>query len=76
VRSGSSYDSQSDMRVHFGLGVATKIESIEIRWPNGKSESFGGLKTDAINTLTEGTGVALGSEATPTGLLMHSQSQK
>ena len=35
VRSGSSYISNSDMRVHFGLGKADKIESIEIRWPSG-----------------------------------------
>jgi len=33
VRSGSSYVSNSDMRVHFGLGSATKIEWVQVRWP-------------------------------------------
>ena len=35
VRSGSSYYSNNDMRVHFGLGAATKMDSVEIRWPSG-----------------------------------------
>jgi enediyne biosynthesis protein E4 len=56
VRSGSSYISNNDMRVHFGLGTATKIDWIDIRWPNGLQERFEGLKVDAIHTLKEGTG--------------------
>ena len=40
VRSGSSYDSNNDMRIHFGLGAATKIEWIQIRWPSGLTERF------------------------------------
>jgi hypothetical protein len=36
VRSGGSYISQSDFRLHFGLGSAEKIESLEVRWPSGK----------------------------------------
>src|ERR1700758_3128504 len=56
VRSGSSYDSNSDMRVHFGLGSAAKIESVEIRWPSGLMERFANLAVDRIHTLTEGTG--------------------
>ena len=40
VRSGSSYDSNSDMRVHFGLGSATKLDSVQIRWPSGLAEHF------------------------------------
>jgi hypothetical protein len=55
VRSGSSYSSSNDMRVHFGLGAATKIDSLEARWPSGLVESFEG-KVDAINTVKEGTG--------------------
>ena len=35
VRAGSSYLSQSDLRVHFGLGAVTRIESIEVLWPCG-----------------------------------------
>ena len=55
VRSGSSYSSSSDMRVHFGLGGATKIDSLEVRWPSGLVESFD-AKVGAINTVKEGTG--------------------
>ena len=35
VRSGASYTSQNDLRVHFGLGKATQADRIEIRWPSG-----------------------------------------
>jgi len=63
VRSGSSYDSNSDMRVHFGLGAATKIDSVEVRWPSGLVERFENLKVDAIQTVTEGSGSALPVEA-------------
>jgi hypothetical protein len=63
VRSGSSYDSQSDLRVHFGLGASTRLDSVEVRWPNGNLESFRELKIDSVNTVTEGTGSAV--EADP-----------
>ena len=56
VRSGSSYISNSDMRVHFGLGSASHIDSLEVRWPNGKIEMFDAFPVDAIHTLKEGTG--------------------
>ena len=59
VRSGSSYDSNSDMRVHFGLGPVTKLDSIQIRWPSGLVEQFGNLAVDKIHTLKEGSGVAV-----------------
>src|SRR5205807_2785448 len=35
VRSGSSFDSNNDMRVHFGLGATAKIDWVEVRWPTG-----------------------------------------
>jgi hypothetical protein len=59
VRSGSSYDSNSDMRVHFGLGSATKLDSLQIRWPSGLVEQFDNLHIEKINMLKEGTGVAV-----------------
>ncbi len=62
VRSGSSYISNSDMRVHFGLGAATKIERVEIRWPSGLVERFGDLPVDAIHTLKEGSGAAVSAD--------------
>jgi hypothetical protein len=56
VRSGSSYISQSDLRVHFGLGSAAKLDSIQVRWPSGLVELFHDLSVDAIHTLKEGSG--------------------
>ncbi|HTJ88528.1 MAG TPA: CRTAC1 family protein [Terriglobales bacterium] len=56
VRSGSSYISNDDMRLHFGLGSSAEVSRIEIRWPNGNSEVFSGVKTDRFVTLTEGQG--------------------
>jgi hypothetical protein len=56
VRSGSSYISQNDLRVHFGLGQAAKMDSVEVRWPSGLVERFNDLSVDAIHTLKEGAG--------------------
>jgi hypothetical protein len=59
VRSGSSYISQNDLRVHFGLGSAVNIDAVQIRWPSGLVERFDDLSVDAIHTLTEGSGMAV-----------------
>ena len=59
VRSGSSYDSNNDMRVHFGLGSITKLDSVQIRWPSGLTEKFDNLAVNKIHTLKEGTGSAV-----------------
>jgi hypothetical protein len=56
VRSGSSYISQNDKRIHFGLGQATKVEGIEVRWPTGLTERFEVKQVDAIVPLKEGSG--------------------
>ncbi len=56
VRSGSSYISQNDLRVHFGLGAATKAESVQVRWPSGLVERFDNLPGDTLQTLKEGSG--------------------
>jgi hypothetical protein len=63
VRSGSSYVSNNDMRVHFGLGAATKIEWVEIHWPSGLTERFAGLAVDAVQTVKEGSGTAVQADA-------------
>jgi len=57
VRSGSSYISNNDMRVHFGLGKTTTIDSVEVRWPNGQTEHFSNIPLDAVNQLREGSGI-------------------
>ena len=59
VRSGSSYDSNNDMRIHFGLGAATKIDWVQIRWPSGLTEHFENISVDTIHTLKEGSGTAV-----------------
>jgi hypothetical protein len=57
VRGGASYLSQNDLRLHFGLGPAKKMESVEIRWPNGKVETLENVAADAIYTVVEGSGI-------------------
>jgi hypothetical protein len=58
VRSGSSYISQNDLRTHFGLGSAAKLDRVQVRWPSGLVEQFNGLSVDGIHTLKEGSGEA------------------
>jgi hypothetical protein len=57
VHSGGSYLSQNDLRLHFGLGSATKIDSIEVRWPSGVVDKTGSLEADRSYSILEGTGV-------------------
>jgi enediyne biosynthesis protein E4 len=57
IRSGSSFMSNSDMRLHFGLGSITKIDWIEIRWPSGRMEKFVDMAVDTFHTLREGSGI-------------------
>jgi hypothetical protein len=57
VRGGGSYLSQNDVRLHFGLGAATKIDSAEIRWPTGKTEILKDVVADKIYTIVEGQGI-------------------
>jgi len=57
IHSGGSYLSQSDLRVHFGLGTSTRIESLEIRWPSGKIETLKNLNADKIYSVLEGQGI-------------------
>ena len=58
VFSGGSYGSSSDVRVHFGLGGSTKIDSIEIHWPSGTKQEIHLLNVDAIITVVEGKGLS------------------
>ena len=48
VQSGTSYISQNDMRLHFGLGAATQVDSIEVRWPDGTTSSMEKVKSNQI----------------------------
>jgi hypothetical protein len=57
VTSGGSYLSQSDLRVHFGLGSTTKIDRIEIRWPSGVVDKIENAPADRFLTVEEGRGI-------------------
>ena len=57
VRAGSSYLGQHDLRVHFGLGRAAAVDRLEIRWPNGQTETVTGVAANQIVTVMEGKGV-------------------
>ncbi len=56
IFSGGSFASTSDMRPHFGLGSATKVESLEVHWPSGAVEQFDVPQIDRIVTIKEGQG--------------------
>ncbi|MDA2931220.1 CRTAC1 family protein [Acidobacteria bacterium AH-259-O06] len=53
VISGGSYSSHSDLRLHFGLGQAERVEKVEIRWPSGKRETRTDLPVNRILTIRE-----------------------
>jgi enediyne biosynthesis protein E4 len=57
VRSGDSYISQSDLRLHFGLEKRTRIDLIEIRWPSGAIDKVTGVGVNKILTIKEGQGL-------------------
>jgi hypothetical protein len=57
VRSGGSYISQNDLRLHFGLEKRSKIELIEIRWPSGVVDKITNANVNKIVTVKEGQGV-------------------
>ncbi len=57
VRSGGSYISQNDLRVHFGLGKAEKAEILEIRWPSGQIDTLKDVKANQLIYVREGEGI-------------------
>jgi hypothetical protein len=57
VMSGSSYISQNDLRLHFGLGQAKQVDLVEVRWPSGLVESFKNVDANQLLVLREGQGI-------------------
>jgi hypothetical protein len=57
VRSGGSYLSQNDLRIHFGLGLHDHLDRVEILWPSGKTEILTNLAADRFYAVKEGEGV-------------------
>jgi hypothetical protein len=57
VRSGGGYFSQNDLRVHFGIGKAEKVELLEIRWPSGQLDALKDIKPNQVIFVKEGEGI-------------------
>jgi hypothetical protein len=60
---GGSYQSANDPRLHFGLGTAAQVESVEVRWPSGRVDRHEGLIADREYRLCEGAGPRLVKES-------------
>jgi hypothetical protein len=58
VRSGGSYISQNDLRVHFGIGKAEKVEELEIRWPSGQLDTLKDIQANQLIFVKEGEGIS------------------
>ncbi len=57
VRSGGSYISQNDLRVHFGLGKAEKVQLLEVRWPSGQADTIKDIAVNQCVYVKEGEGI-------------------
>jgi hypothetical protein len=57
VRSGGSYISQNDLRIHFGMGKAEKVDLLEIRWPSGLVDTMKDMKPNQLIYVKEGQGI-------------------
>jgi hypothetical protein len=55
--SGGSFESSNDFRLHFGLGESTKVDKVEIRWPDGKHETVVLPDVDRYFAVEEGKGL-------------------
>jgi enediyne biosynthesis protein E4 len=67
VRSGGSYISHNDMRLHFGLEKRTKVDLVEVRWPSGTVDRIANVDANTVLTIEEGKGlVARKALALPT----------
>ena len=57
IRSGGRYVSHNDTRAHFGVGTASVVDRVSIRWPNGNVQTFTSMSSDRFYVLREGTSV-------------------
>lgn len=65
IHSGGSYLSQHDLRVHFGLGMSSRIESVEIHWPSGTVDVLKDLAADQFYSVLEGKGIVAAEAVRP-----------
>jgi hypothetical protein len=68
VRSGDGYISQSDLRLHFGLGQSAKADKLVIRWPSGLVETVSGLAANHYYEIREGQGVDASKTRAPSSV--------
>jgi hypothetical protein len=64
VRSGGAYASQRAFTLHFGIGEASRIDRLSVRWPNGAEEGFSDIGANQTVRIREGSGIV---ERTPFG---------
>jgi hypothetical protein len=57
VRSGGGYFSQNDLRIHFGLGKADKVDLLEVHWPSGQIDTLKNIKPNQLIFVKEGEGI-------------------
>jgi enediyne biosynthesis protein E4 len=57
VRSGGSFCSQSDLRIHLGVGARSRLDRIEVAWPSGAADTVAGVDADQLIVIREGEGV-------------------
>ena len=53
VLSQSSYYSHDDLRLHFGIGAGSRVESIEVRWPDGRVQRLTNVEPRRVVKITE-----------------------
>jgi enediyne biosynthesis protein E4 len=63
VKTGSSYASQSELPLTFGLGTATRVPRVEITWPSGQTDVLTNVAADRTVTVQEGKGLVAGGAA-------------
>jgi enediyne biosynthesis protein E4 len=65
LRSGGSYFSQNDLRMHFGLNQATKVDMVEIRWLSGQVDQLKNLEVNQLYVIREGGKILKSGPLTP-----------
>jgi hypothetical protein len=57
VRSGGGYISQSDLRIHFGIGKVDRVDVLEVHWPSGQVDTLKAVKANQLVYVKEGQGL-------------------
>jgi hypothetical protein len=65
VHSGSSYASQSELTLTFGLGGDTRVSRVDVEWPSGRTQTFADLASNQIVGIDEARGLVSGRSTPP-----------